>query len=57
MLINDCIDLKSIIDKLKNDCPIFHGEKDFQFELAWKIKQQNSKAKIRMEKPVRGRQK
>lgn len=42
-------DIYRIIDKLKIKRPIFVSEADFQLELAWVIKEEYPKAKIRLE--------
>ncbi len=43
-------DIKGIIKKLSSERPIFHSEADFQFALAWKIKEIYSNFEIRLEK-------
>lgn len=42
-------DIKEILKKLFKERPIFHSEADFQFALAWKIKELNPESKIRLE--------
>lgn len=42
-------DIYRVIDKLKIKRPIFVSEADFQLELAWVIKEEYPKAKIRLE--------
>ena len=45
-------DIKRIMDKLRCEREIFHSEADFQFSLAWKIKEEHSDYKIFLEWPV-----
>lgn len=50
------IDIVDIMKKLATDRPVFHSEADFQFALAWKIKEytkeKGTDAKITLEKCV-----
>lgn len=43
------LSIEKVLRDLFKDRPIFHSEADFQFALAWRIKEQYSKAKIRLE--------
>ena len=43
--------LTDILDGLAKKRPVFHSEADFQFELAWAIKQQFTSIDIRLERP------
>ncbi len=43
--------LTEILKKLPKERPIFHSEADFQFALAWAIKEKFREAEIRMERP------
>ncbi len=45
-------DMKRILEKLSNERKVFHSEADFQFSLAWKIKEEYSDYKIYLEWPV-----
>lgn len=40
-----------ILEELSEERPLFHSEADFQYSLAWKIKQEISKCDIRLERP------
>lgn len=42
-------DLLSVIKKLSTERVVFHSEADFQFALAWAIKQKYNDAKVRLE--------
>ena len=45
------MDLHAIIKALGKKRPIFHSEADFQFSLAWELKNKYSSAEIRLERP------
>jgi hypothetical protein len=47
------LDLNNIMADLAKRRPVFHSEKDFQFELAWSIKEKFPSSEIRMERPYR----
>ncbi|HPM48103.1 MAG TPA: hypothetical protein PLW78_10240 [bacterium] len=43
-------DLKKVLKSLSKKRPVFHSEADFQFALAWEIKEEYKSAEIRLEK-------
>lgn len=45
-------EFKDIMENLAAERPLFHSEADFQFALAWRIKEKYRDAKIRLEKCV-----
>lgn len=44
------IDLSKALTALATERPVFHSEADFQFALAWQLKQQEPSRQIRLEK-------
>ena len=48
------MDIKTILEVLANQRPLFHSEADFQFALAWEIKSRYPQADIRLEAPFDG---
>ncbi len=50
---DNTLDLKMCMEKLAGKCPVFHSEFDFQFALAWEIKEEYGNAEIRMEQPLK----
>ncbi|MGL4561006.1 MAG: hypothetical protein ACRCV0_01785 [Brevinema sp.] len=45
-------ELRNCLSLLSEERPIFHSEADFQFALAWKIKENLPDVKVRLEYPV-----
>ncbi|MHB1439289.1 MAG: hypothetical protein ACYCSO_00290 [Cuniculiplasma sp.] len=48
------INLDAVLLELSKSRPIFHGESDFQFSLAWKIKSMSPEIEVRLEVPFLG---
>jgi len=46
------IDIEQTLKEMSQERPIFHSEKDFQFALAWKIKEQEN-CEVRLEQNVK----
>jgi hypothetical protein len=46
--------INEIMQDLAKERPIFHSEADFQFALAWKIKEHCQNAEVRLEHPIEG---
>lgn len=49
LIAGSTVDLGDVLRSLASERPIFHSEADFQFALAWEIKQQNQAFEIRLE--------
>jgi len=47
----EMLDLESVMQALASERRVFHSEADFQHALAWKIRERNPDAKIRLEVP------
>ncbi len=47
------INLRRVLTELSKERPIFHSEADFQFALAWKIKEEYSELNLLLEKPFK----
>ena len=45
-------DIKMVMGKLSSERKVFHSEADFQFSLAWKIKENYPEYEIFLEWPV-----
>jgi hypothetical protein len=48
------MDINTIMKVLSDKRPLFHSEADFQFALAWEIKNRYPQAEIRLEAPFNG---
>ena len=50
--------MKAIIERALSELgkmrPVFHSEADFQFALAWTIREKNPNCSMRLEVPLRG---
>jgi len=44
--------IDSLLERLAAKRPVFHSECDFQFALAWQIREEHPAARIRLERPV-----
>lgn len=49
---SDNFDLEKCLSSLKTKRPVFHSEADFQFALAWEIKELYPDIEIRLEYPI-----